>query len=86
MKTKTILTDEELLKALKNGIWTKVEGIDEEYTHYKVIDFNSNALLICISGINWQNGDTNHYPHIVSQLDKNETWFFKKPMEKENEE
>lgn len=83
---KTILNDKELLKAIKYGIWTKVKGIDEEYTHYKVIDFNSNALLICISGVNWHDGETRHYPHTVSQYDKNETWFFEKPILQEDEE
>ena len=81
---KTILNDKELLKAIKYGIWTKVKDIDEEYTHYKVIDFNSNALLICISGVNWCDGETRYYPHTVSQYDKNETWFFEKPTLQED--
>ena len=84
MKTKTILTDEELLQVLKNGVWAKLDGLDEEYRRYQVIDFNSHSLLICIVGINWKNGETSYYPHTVSQSDKNEVWFFEKPMLKED--
>ena len=85
MKTKTILTDKELLQVLKNGVWAKLKGFDEEYTHYQVIDFNSHSLLICITSINWHNGETSYYPHTVSQHDKNEVWFFEKPIQKEDE-
>lgn len=86
MKTQTILTDEELLKVLKNGVWAKLEGLDKEYRRYNVISFSSYNLLICVSGINWNNGETSHYPHTVSQRDKNEVWFFENPMLKENDE
>jgi hypothetical protein len=82
---KTILDDKELLKAIKNGVWAKLKGFDEEYTHYKVIDFNSNELLICFGGIKWDDGETNYYPHTVSQHAKNKIWFFENPIKKDGE-
>ena len=78
-----ILTDEELLRALKNGIYTKlVECEDKELTHYNVISFNNNELLICFSGIDWRDGSTLHMPHTIKQKDKNRKWFFEKPERK----
>lgn len=76
----TILNDKELLKVIKYGIWTKLEGYDEKYTHYHVLDFNSDELLICYGGISWSNGETYYKPHRISQLDKNKTWFFGNPV------
>ena len=82
----TVLTDKDLLKAIKNGVWAKLKGFDEEYTNYRVIDFNSNELLICIGGVNWGNGETYYYPHAVSQHDKNKIWFFENPIKKDEDE
>lgn len=83
---KTFLNDKDLLKALKIGVWTKIKDLDEEYTHYQVIDFNSNELLICKSKVNWYSGETYHYPHEISQRGKNDTWFFENPNLNEKEE
>lgn len=76
----TVLNNKELLKVIKDGIWTKLEGCDEEYTHYHVIDFHSDELLICYGGIDWSDGETYYKPHRISQRDKNKTWFFENPV------
>lgn len=77
------LTDEELLRALKHGIYTKLkECEDTELTHYVVLSFNDEELLICFSGISWRDGSTSHLPHIIKQKDKNKKWFFEIPTRK----
>lgn len=76
-----ILTDKELLQVLKKGIYTKLED-DEKLTHYNVIAFTENKLLICFSGIDWSDGRTWYKPHKIEQIDKNKTWFFENKKEK----
>ncbi len=76
-----ILTDEELLSIVKKGLWTKVKDYDDEYTHYYVLDFTSELLLIYYGSIDWKNGETYYKPHIIYQAEKNKTWFFEKPAE-----
>lgn len=73
-----ILSDEELLRIVKGGLWTKVKG-DDEYTHYRVLDFTSDLLLIYYGNVDWKYGETYYRPHIIYQADKNKTWFFEKP-------
>lgn len=74
-----ILTDEELLSVVKHGLWTKVKDYDDEYTHYHVLDFTSELLLIYYGSIDWKHGETYYRPHIIYQSEKNKSWFFKEP-------
>ena len=78
---KTILSKRDLFKVLTEGVWTKLE--DEEISHYNVLDFNSDELLICFGGINWNRGETSFYPHRIKQKDKGKTWFLENPFEAE---
>ena len=70
------LTDEELLRALRRGIITKLEGIDDKPTHYAVIDFcdTTDDLLICYGSVGWHDGETSYSPHVIKGCDKNKTW------------
>lgn len=79
---KTILTQRELLKVLTDGVWTRFQE-DKEITHYHVLDFNNDELLICFGGINWNSGETYYYPHRINQKDKDKTWFFENPHKDE---
>ena len=79
---KTILTQRELLKVLTNGVWTQFQE-DKEITHYHVLDFNNDELLICYGQISWDSGEVDYDPHRINQKDKGKTWFFENPFEKE---
>ena len=73
------LTDEELLKALRFGIYTKLKGFDKKETHYSVIDFDdhNDALLICYGGTSdlWVGGNELTYCcHIIRGKDKDKKW------------
>lgn len=73
------LTDEELLRALRYGVITKLRGYDKKETHYAVIDFDDNAdeLLICYGGTTdlWQGGsDLSYCCHILKGKDKDKKW------------
>lgn len=71
-----VLNDNELLHVLKTGIYTRLSKYDNELTHYYVIDFDDNNLLICYDKIDWRDGSTWYTPHIIKQKDKNKKWFF----------
>ena len=78
---KTVLGKRDLFKVLTEGVWTKLEH--EEISHYHVLDFNNDELLICFGGINWNSGETNFYPHRIKQKDKGKTWFLENPYKEE---
>ena len=74
------LSNAELLNALKYGIKTKLkEAEDKELTHYNVLDFTDDELLICFSGIDWRDGTTWYAPHVVKISEKDKTWFLACP-------
>lgn len=79
---KTVLTQRELLKVLTDGVWTQFQE-DKEITHYHVLDFNNDELLVCFGEINWDSGETYYYPHRTNQKDKGKTWFFENPFKEE---
>ena len=83
-----VLTDEEILKLLKYGLWIKLkEAEDKKLTHYYVLDFSYDELLICFGGIDWRTGETGYTPHVIKQSDKDKKWFFepkKKIVKRDN--
>ena len=80
---KTILGKRDLFKVLTEGVWTKLEGLDEELTCYHVLSFSHDELLICYGGINWRNGEPSYSPHRIKQKDKGKTWFLENPFAEE---
>ena len=83
MPRKTILNKEDLFKALTEGIWTKLEGYDDELTCYHVLSFSHDELLICYGGINWDSGEVDYDPHRIKQKDKGKTWFLENQLKEE---
>ena len=73
------LTDEELLRALRYGVITKLKDFDNKETHYSVIDFNdfTDELLICYGGTGelWRgDSELSYYCHVLKGKDKNKKW------------
>lgn len=72
----------ELLDIFKNGIYTKIDGIDEKMTYYRVLDFNDEELLICYEKMNWETGELNYTPHRLKLADKNIKWYIAREVER----